>query len=135
MPKSRAKKILLLDDDALRRSTRAVILLTHGYDVESVATMSDALRVCGADEPDLLLIGVTQRMTPRSWLDRIGKSHPRQRVGFLLNEGEKLCSVQFEGELLMAEEGPADLVSRVAMLLNRESQQCSPFVVAGCGSN
>lgn len=130
----RAKRILLLDDDASRRSTRAVILLTHGYEVESVANISDALRACGADEPDLLLIGVTETTASRSWPERIAKRYPRQRVGFLLNEGEKLCAVQFDGELLLAEEGPSDLISRVAMLLNPRSHRRYRLLTVGAAS-
>lgn len=116
--KTKAKRILLLDDDASRRSTRAVILLTHGYDVESVATIADALHACGASQPDLLLIGVTPSLTGRSWLERIGKSRPQQRVAFLLNDGEKLCAVQFDGELLLPEEDSGNWLARVEMLLN-----------------
>ena len=118
MRNTKAKKILLVDDDASRRSTRTMILLTHGYDVQCVPTMSAAMRAERGSEPDLLLIGVTNRITEKRWLERMAKLRPRQRVGFLLNEGENLCAVQFEGELLLPEEGAADFVSRVAMLLN-----------------
>lgn len=129
--KSKPQRILLVDDDASRRNTRAVILLTHGYDVESVATISDALDACETDEPDLLLIGTTQRASSRSLLEQIGKSYPRQRVGFLLDEGEKLCAVQFDGELLLAEEAAGDWIARVATLLDRGNRRRSPLLAVG----
>lgn len=120
--KTKAKRILLVDDDASRRNIRAVILFTHGYDVHCVPTISAAITWAGS-EPDLLLIGGVDVRSDWRWLERIGKQRPKQRVGFLLNEGETLCAVQFEGELLLAEEGPGDLVSRVEMLLQRGSQR------------
>jgi hypothetical protein len=111
--------ILLVDDNSARRSARAMVLFTHGYDVECAASLAAAQPIFEADKPDLLLIGVSERIRPRSALQKFGVSHPQQRVGFLLNEGQELCPVWFDGELLMPAEGSDDVVSRVTALLDR----------------
>lgn len=108
--------ILLYDGDSVRRNTRAMMLMTHGYDVHCASTLAEAQVVCHETAPSLVLIGGGYERQSHRWLQQLA-IRPRQRVGFLLNEGENLCAVLFEGKTILASEGPDDMVGRVEMLL------------------
>lgn len=114
-----ATTILLVDDQVARRKARAMILLTHGYDVCSTPTIAEAVRLCAAQPTDLLLIGISGKIDFFCNAHSMRRSGAQQRVGFLLNEGEELCAVRFNGELLLPREGPDDMLTRVEMLLDR----------------
>ena len=118
---AKAASVLLVDENAARRSERAIVLLTHGYEVECAASYEEAQRECRANKPDLLLIGITHPAEAP-----FAKHHdfifdPQQALGFLLNEGQELCALQFDGKLLSPREGPDDFLARVEMLLNRRA--------------
>jgi len=116
-PSSKRKNttVLLLDDNGPRRSVRAMVLMTHGYDVHCAATIVDAKSLCEEVRPALVLIGTAQGRI-RGWLQQLAL-HPPRRVGFLLNEGEYLCAVSLNGETIRRSEGPDDMIARVAALL------------------
>ena len=114
--KIRHSVILLLDDDAVRRNTRAVMLMTHGYDVHCASTLKQAQAICRETCPRLVLVGSAYERQAHRWLQQLA-IRSQQRVGFLLNEGENLCAVLFNGRTILASEGPDDMVGRVEMLL------------------
>jgi hypothetical protein len=117
-PPSKRKNttVVLLDDNGPRRSARAMVLMTHGYDVHCAATMVEAQSLCAEVRPALVLIGTGQGRHTRGWLQQFA-IHPPQRVGFLLNEGQYLCAVSFNGKTIRGREGPDDMITRVAKLL------------------
>lgn len=116
---AKARTILLVDDRSGRRNLRAIVLTTHGYDVQCVANLVDAQRQYRRFAPDLVLLGLSGNARSAYRPDPFWCSQPGQRFGFLLNEGQNLCAVLFNGKTVLASEGPDDLVARVAMLLGR----------------
>ena len=117
--------ILLVDDDTRRRNVRAIVLTTHGYDVQCVTNLVEAQRQCRRESPDLVLMGLSGNARSAYRLDPFWSAYPSQRFGFLLNEGQTLCPVMFNGRMVISSEGPDDLVERVAMLLRRDAPLCS----------
>lgn len=116
IPATKNSVILLLDGDTSRRNIRAMMLMTHGYDVHCASTLKEALVICRRNSPQLVLIGDGPDRQSHRWLQELA-TRPQQRVGFLLDEGENLCAVLFNGRTIMASEGPDDMVGRVEMLL------------------
>jgi hypothetical protein len=117
----RLPTILLVDDDTRRRNARATVLTTHGYDVRCVANLAAAQRQCRRESPDLVLMGLSGNARNAYRLDPFWSAYPSQRFGFLLNEGQNLCPVTFNGRALISSESPDDMVARVAMLLRRDA--------------
>jgi DNA-binding NarL/FixJ family response regulator len=111
--------ILLVDDNTRRRNVRAIVLTTHGYDVQCASDLADAQQQYRRQSPDLVLMGLSGNARSAYRLDPFWSAQPSQRFGFLLNEGQNLCAVMFNGRTVMSSEGPDDLVARVAMLLER----------------
>ena len=122
--------IVLLDDDAARRNIRAMVLMTHGYDVQCAATVVEAQTICRETRPSVVLVGTGNDCRSHSWLRQLAVSS-RPRVGFLLNEGEHLCAVLFNGKTILAREGPDDIVARVAGLLSDRKAGFSDSRAAG----
>lgn len=118
---ARARTILLVDDQARRRNLRAIVLTTHGYDVQCVTNLVDAQRQYRQQAPDLVLLGLTGNVRSAYRPDLFWSSQPGQRFGFLLNEGQNLCPVLFNGRTVLSSEGPDDFVARVAMLFGRSA--------------
>jgi len=58
------KKILLLDDDQLVRSTLARMLAGDGHHVLIAATMPEALEICECEKPDVAVCDVMIPGTP-----------------------------------------------------------------------
>ena len=113
-----ATTILLLDDDSRLRSSRATLLSDHGYAVQCAATAADAELHCRDSAPDLVLVGLSGRAAATFFLDRqVRAANPGQRIGFLMHEDHSLCAVLFNGETILPQAGPDDLVGRVATLL------------------
>lgn len=129
--KAERASILLIDDNACRRTERALVLATHGYEVECAESYDDAVRQCRVNKPDLLLIGVTHAAESPSPQGHGFICGEQQALGFLLNEGQHLCAVEFNGKLLLAREGPDDFVARVAMLLDRRGFVETPELKSG----
>jgi len=113
-----AARILLVGGSSPLMSTHALMLSTHGYDVETVRDACEArvrLRAC---RPDLVLLVLGDSADGNFGLwQSIRQSDPAQRMGFLLTGTQHLCRVFFNGELLLRGEGPEDIVERVKGML------------------
>lgn len=128
---AKAVSVLLVDENGARRSERAIVLHTHGYEVECASSYAEAQRQCHAHKPDLLLIGITHPAEAPFALHHDFIFDPQQALGFLLDEGQNLCALHFDGTLLLPPEGPDDFLARVEMLLNRRTTDRVNAVVRG----
>ncbi|HZQ91655.1 MAG TPA: hypothetical protein VFA60_07690 [Terriglobales bacterium] len=117
MSAAAAVTILLVDGNLRTRNARAIVLGTHGYDVQC-ATAAEAQRECRSRRPDLLLLGLGP--TPASTfvlMAQIRSEHPQLRIALLMDEDQHLCAVSFEGKTILPRQAPEDLVERVARLV------------------
>ena len=113
-----AARILLVGSSTLLTSANAILLSTHGYDVETVESASEARARLHACRPDLVLLALGDSADGNFDLwQSIRQSHPVQRMGFLLAGTQYLCQVFFNGKLLLQGEGPEDIVARVRGML------------------
>ena len=111
-------RILLVGDNSRLRSSRAIMLGSHGYDVESIHSIPEAGRTWRASRPDLVLLALTNAADETFSLWRsIRESYPEQRVGFLVSDSQYLCPVFFDGRRILHGEGPENIVERVRALL------------------
>ena len=110
--------ILLVDDDSGMRSVRAIMLATHGYEVDSVSTTAEAHLRWMATRPDLVLVAFTgYHAGTLEFLEKISLASPRQRVALLNGQSLYLSSLFYNGELIRKAEGPEDLIEQVGTLL------------------
>jgi CheY-like chemotaxis protein len=116
---TRGMRILLVDDDPQLRATRAAMLSTHGYEVESVRDTTEACLRWHAQRPDLVLLALS-RNADRTFhaCPGIRESMPLQRVGYLLAQSQYLCPVLVEGGVHLPGEGPEDFLGRVQEILS-----------------
>ena len=112
-------RILLVDDNSQLRNTRAVMLSTHGYQVESVSDTTEACMRWHANRPDLVLLALSES-ADRTFVHCPGirESMPAQRVGYLLAQSQYLCPVFLDGGLILGGEGPEDFLGRVQAILS-----------------
>ncbi|MGH9556432.1 MAG: hypothetical protein ACRD2Y_11485 [Terriglobales bacterium] len=111
-------RILLVGGNSPLMSTHAVMLSTHGYDVDTAKDASEARARWRACRPDLVLLALGDSSDGNFGLwQSIRQSDPAQRVGFLLTGAQYLCSVFFNGKLVLRGEGPEDIVERVKAML------------------
>jgi DNA-binding response OmpR family regulator len=123
-------KILLVGDDSQLMSTQAILLGTHGYEVETAGNASEARARWHASRPDLVLLALSDSADGNFGLwQSIRESDPAQRVGFLLSDSQHLCRVFFDGELVLQGEGPDDIVVRVRALLGEELSCAAPVTL------
>ncbi len=73
-------KILVVDDEASARSGLQVLLRYHGYDVATAGTGQEALRLCRAFMPDLLVLDVMLPDTTGYEICRRIKLDPETRL-------------------------------------------------------
>ena len=117
-PDTRRGSILLVDDDSRRRSLRASMLSTHGYEVDSVSNAAEARLRWDATRPDLVLLAWSRfRAGMLEFLEKIKRASPRQRVAFVNAESLHLSPLFYNGELVRKAEGPEDLIEQVGALL------------------
>jgi CheY-like chemotaxis protein len=110
--------ILLVDDDSRLRNLRAIMLSTHGYDVDCVSDSADALLRWQATRPDLVLVAFARyRAGTLEFLEEIARVSPQQRIAFLNGESLHLSPLFYNGELIRQAEGPDDFLERVAALV------------------
>ena len=111
-------RILLVGDTSRLRGSRAIMLGSHGYDVESIHSPTEAGSTWRASRPDLVLLALTHAAdeTFALWKS-IRQSDPEQRVGFLVSDSQYLCPVFFDGKRILHGEGPENIVERVRELL------------------
>jgi CheY-like chemotaxis protein len=57
------KKILVISDDSVLRSTRTLVLESAGYSVNSVGTDVEALELLKTEDFDLILVGDNYHVT------------------------------------------------------------------------
>jgi len=113
-----AARILLVGGSSPLMSTHAIMLSTHGYEVETAKSASEARARLRACRPDLVLLALGDSADGNFGLwQSIRQSDPAQRMGFLLTGTQHLCRVFFNGELLLRGEGPEDIVERVKGML------------------
>lgn len=112
-------KILLVDDNQQLRDTRAVMLSTHGYEVESVRDTTEACLRWHANRPDLVLLALSDT-ADRAFkaCPGIRESMPAQRVGYLLAQSQYLCPVFLDDFVILQGEGPEDFLGRVQAMLS-----------------
>ncbi len=112
-------KILLVDDNQQLRDTRARMLSTHGYEVESVRDTTEACLRWHANRPTLVLLALSDT-ADRAFIKCPGirESMPTQRVGYLLAQSQYLCPVFLDGGVILPGEGPEDFLSRVQEILS-----------------
>ena len=112
--RSHRASILLVDDDSRMRNLRAVVLSTHGYDVDSASNAVEAQSAWGATRPDLVLVAFSRyRAGTLEFLERIKRLRPQQRIAFVNSESLHLSPFFYNGELIRKAEGPADLLEQV----------------------
>lgn len=112
-------RILLVDDNSQLRNTRAVMLSTHGYEVEAVPDTMEACLRWHLKRPHLVLLALSKTADRDFiWCQGLRDSVPAQRVGFLLAESQYLCPVFLEGRLILQGEGPGDFLGRVQAMLS-----------------
>ena len=110
------RTILLVDDSPKEKHVRAIMLNTHGYNVESVSNPDDAYRFSQAKRPDLVLLALSKDTEGESTLwERIKRANPRQLVAFLINNSFYLSPV-FSMSDLVRKPGQDDFVERIGAL-------------------
>jgi DNA-binding NarL/FixJ family response regulator len=112
-------RILLVDDNQQLRDTRAIMLSTHGYQVESVRDTTEACLRWHANRPNLVLLALSEA-ADRTFAKCPGirESMPTQRVGYLLAQSQYLCPVFLDGGVILKGEGPEDFLGRVQEILS-----------------
>ena len=111
-------RILLVDDDSGMRNFRAIMLSTHGYEVESVSSSAEADLSWQATRPDLVLVAFSRyRAGTLEFLEKIKRVSPEQRVAFVNGESPHLSPLFYNGELIRKAEGPEDFIEQVGALL------------------
>lgn len=112
------EKILLVGSNPQLLNAQAIMLNTHGYEVETANNASEARTRWSASRPDLVLLALNDSADGNFGLwQSIRDSDPAQRVGFLLNNSQNLCRVFLNGELILRREGSDDIIERVQKLL------------------
>jgi DNA-binding response OmpR family regulator len=100
------------------RSLRAIMLSTHGYEVDVVGDAAELHLRWDATRPDLVLVAFpSYRAGILESLEKIRLASPRQRMAFLDGESLQLSPLFYNGELIRKGEGPADLIGQVGALL------------------
>src|SRR6266849_2975217 len=84
-PASRSR-LLLIDNSPRGKQIRAIMLHTHGYDVELIANLEEAYLFCRTEQPDLVLLVLgRERGAELQLWNRIKRCNPLQRVAFVIN--------------------------------------------------
>jgi DNA-binding NtrC family response regulator len=110
------RTILLVDDSPKEKHVRAIMLNTHGYDVESVSNIADAYRFSQTKHPDLVLLALSKDSDGQSTLwERIKRANPLQRVAFLINDSLYLSPVLSMSDLVR-KPGQDDFVEKIGAL-------------------
>lgn len=128
----RSRTILLIDSDQSTRRQRVVMLLTHGYLVRAEESIDKLKLPFAGSPPDLVLLRADEPQDrPESAYAAIRNAAPNQRIGFLLEDGHKLCELFVNGILARPQERVAgDLIDAVKAMF-----ETRPFARhAMCGS-
>ena len=114
----KTRTILLIDSYQTTRRQRVVMLLTHGYLVHAAERVEDLQLPFAAPAPDLVLLRADK---PPDRSDSafvlIRDAAPKQKIGFLLDDGHELCQLFVNGKLARAGEFlDQDLIQTVATI-------------------
>ena len=106
---TKPRTILLIDRDQSTRRQRAVMLLTHGYLVQSAETVEDLKLPFIGSPPDLILLRLKEPHDhPKGDYAAIRKALPNQRIGVIFDDGHELCEVFVDGVLARPREELVD---------------------------
>ena len=106
-----APSVLLLEASGRSRDMRAMILMTHGHDIECTASAAQAWRIWKTKRPDLVLVALDihdRRLF--EVVERIRRSDMSQLVGVLR---PALCSLSVDGCTVRRAIPPDDLLVTV----------------------
>lgn len=96
----KSRTILLIDRDQSTRRQRVVMLLTHGYLVRAAESVEKLELPFMGSPPDLVLLRADEPQDrPESAYLMIRNALPNQKIGFLLDDGHKLCELFIDGIL------------------------------------
>ena len=128
----RFRTILLIDNDQSTRRQRALMLLTHGYLVSSVERL-DHVKLPFVSPPDLVLLrGDEPPDRSDSAFALIRNTAPGQRIGFLLDDGHKLCQLYVDGLLVRPRQQLAgDLIASVEAMFETRLEAAMKHVSLG----
>jgi CheY-like chemotaxis protein len=124
------RTILLIDSDQSTRRQRALMLLTHGYLVRALEKVENLELPFIGPAPDLVLLRVDEpHDRPDGAYEVIREAAPRQRIGFVLDDGHELCQVFVDGVLTRPrEELASEQIEAVNTMLGTESVAQSAVV-------
>ena len=124
------RTILLIDSDRSTRRQRVLMLLTHGYLVRALEKVENLELPFTGAAPDLVLLRVDEpHDLPDGAYKVIREAAPRQRIGFVLDDGHELCQVFVNGVLTRPrEELASDLIEAVNTMFGTESVAQSAVV-------
>src|SRR5579872_2098205 len=116
--------ILLIDSNQSTRRQRVIMLLTHGYAVRAEHGIEDLKLPLIGPLPDLILLRADeQHDRPESAYVAIRKVAPHLKIGFLLDDGHRLCQVFANGVLIkQREELAGDLTGTVKSMFESEPE-------------
>jgi len=117
------RTILLIDSDQSTRRQRALVLLTHGYLVRALEKVENLELPFTGPAPDLVLLRVDEpHDRPGGAYNVIRVAAPKQRIGFVLDDGHELCQVFVNGVLTRPrEELASDLIEAVNTMFETKS--------------
>ncbi|HVP42305.1 MAG TPA: response regulator [Terriglobales bacterium] len=119
MSDNSAAKILLVDDNSKARKLRALMLLTHGYAVDTVGSLADLGRPWEDGRYGLVLLSMASRKGREidAWKS-IQRDHPAQGFMFVLSASQRLCPLFFNGDQIRDEELSDSFLQRVEAALS-----------------
>jgi CheY-like chemotaxis protein len=103
-----APSVLLLETRGRSRDMHAMILMTHGYDIECTASPAEAWRIWKTKHPDMVMIALDvcdRRLF--EVVERIRRSDTSQLVGVLR---PALCSLSVDGCTVRRATPPDDVL-------------------------
>lgn len=108
-PVRHAPSVLLLETSGRARDMHAMILMTHGHDIECTASAAQAWQIWKTKRPDLVLVALDihdRRLF--KVVERIRRSDVSQLIGVLR---PALCSLSVDGYTVRRAEAPDDVLA------------------------
>lgn len=116
-----SQKIVVYEPDEYKRMLLGLVLLTHGYVVETAADEARAHALCEGFFPDLVLVGLsTPLSTSFEVYDRFRRRHTARSIAFIPGEF-KLCDLFLNGRCISQGETP-NIVAEIAKLFTNERE-------------
>jgi PleD family two-component response regulator len=115
--KDRGQKILLVEDISRERNERAVMLSSHGYDIDTAENAEETQDLWDNYRPDLILLGPVRNVDKvLRVLERIRQGSVTQRIAFL-PDNLVLCPLYYNGSVAKDAQLPGTFLDKVAALL------------------